>query len=257
MPAGRIALWLALASLAAYDQAPLDGAAIEKLLKAGPSATPAVLALHDGAPIRLRLTRDLSFATDKPGDRVDFEIPEDLRIDGILVIARGARATATFTEAQPKTRLGRGGRLGVGLDRVPLLNGDKAAVRAAQEGGGATGGATEAPGAVVRPAAPSLLFTFGRDDAFPEGTTITAYIDGESKLDPARFLIDIAFTSTPEGAVVSMYGTSIGRTPFTTKLASGTYSAVFSTEGYPDLTRNVAVGPGQSNGVHAVFEPKR
>lgn len=56
--------------------------------------------------------------------------------------------------------------------------------------------------------------------------------------------------------MVSMYGTSIGRTPFTTKLASGTYKAVFSADGYLDLNQSISVGPGQSSTVHAVFDLK-
>lgn len=261
MPARRIAISLALASCAAYGQALLDDATIERLVKAGvgeqavvamvsqqpgkyalssddilalkkagvsdkilaamimrngvangsaaapagtppaatsQSTTPAVLVLQDATPIRLRLTRSLAFTTVKPGDRADFETLDDLRIDGVLVMARGARATATMTEAEPKTRMGRGGKFGVNLDCVPLMNGDKAAIRAAKDGQrqGQTGGAPVPAGAVVRPAAPSLLFTFGRDEAFPEGTVITAYVDGEIKLDPGRFLIEVAFTSS-------------------------------------------------------------
>jgi len=220
--------------------------------------TPTLLVVQDGTPIRLRLTNGLTFTTVKPGDRADFEILDDLRIDGILVMARGARATATMTMAEPKTRTGRGGKFGVNLDCVPLINGDNAAIRAAKDGQrrGQTDGAPAAAGDVVRPSAPFLLFTFGREEAFPEGTVITAYIDGEIKLDPARFLIDIAFTSKPQGAMVSMYGTSIGRTPFITKLAAGTYKAVFSADGYPDLNQSVSVGPGQSSTVHAVLDLK-
>jgi len=69
-------------------------------------------------------------------------------------------------------------------------------------------------------------------------------------------MVDIAFTSNPQGALISMYGTFIGRTPFTAKLATGTYTAVFSAAGYPDLTRSVSVGPGHLNTVHAVFQLK-
>lgn len=225
------------------------------------SAAPTVLALHDATPIRLRLTRGLTFNNVKPLDRVDFEILDDLRIDGLLVIARGARASATITQAEPKTRMGRGGKLGVSLDSIPLSNGRQVAIRAAKEGKGgghtdATGGAAEGEAAVVRPAAPSLLFAYGKDETFPEDTGITAYVDGEIKLDPAGFLVDIAFSSNPPGATVTMYGAPVGRTPFTTRLAPGTYKAVFSADGYYDLTQNISVGPGYPNTVRAMFELK-
>jgi hypothetical protein len=241
MPARRIAVFLFLVSFAASGQAPVgDGTA---------------LALHDATPIRLRLTRDLSFTNVKPGDPVYFEVQDDLRIDGLLVMAHGSRATGTITEAEPKTRMGRGGKLGVSLDSIPLLNGGKAAIRAAKQGGaGGHGDAkVKATEVVATPAPEPLLFAYGKDEAFPEGTSITVYIDGENKIAAGGFLVDMTFSSNPSGALVSMYGTPIGHTPFTTRLAPGTYKAVFSTDGYRDLTRSVPVGPGYSNAVDAAF----
>jgi len=221
------------------------------------STAPTALALHDGTPIRLRLTRDLTFTNIKPGDTAQFEVLDDLRIDGLLVMARG-RVTASITEAEPKTRMGRGGKLGVSLSSLPLLNGGQVAIRAAKESerSDRAGGAPDAVADIVKPAPPSPLFTYGRDESFPEGTMIAVYIDGETRLDPARFLLDIAFTSNPPGALVTMYGAPVGRTPFTTRLAPGAYKAVFSAEGYSDLTQSIRVGPGYSNTVYAAFELK-
>jgi len=66
----------------------------------------------------------------------------------------------------------------------------------------------------------------------------------------------MAFTSNPPGALVSIFGTAVGRTPFITKLAPGTYKAKFSVDGYYDLAQSTSVGPGYSNLVHAAFELK-
>jgi len=225
----------------------------------GSARTPTTpLALHDATPIRLRLTRDLTFNNVKPGEMVDFEILDDLRIDGLLVMAHGARATATITMAEPKTRMGRGGKLGVSLETVPLVNGAKVPIRAAKEirrdEPAATGG--DAQAALIKPAAPHLLFTYGRDELFQEGTGTVVYIDGEIRLDPTRFLVDMQFTSNPPGALVYLYGAPIGRTPFTTRLAPGSYKAVFSAEGYYDLNKTIPVGPGYENVAHAAFELK-
>jgi hypothetical protein len=236
---------------------------------AADSSAPVPLALRDGTPIRLSLARDLTFTNIKPGEMADFEILDDLRIGGLLVMTHGVRATATIVQAEPKTRAVRGGKLGVSLAALPLLNGDKVAIRAAQVVPGAahvdaTGGAADLPsrnsggtGAnIVRPATPSWLFEYGNGEAFPEGTGITVYIDGDIQLDPARFLVDLSFTSNPPGALVAMYGAPIGRTPFTTRLAPGTYKAVFSADGYRDLRETVSVGPGYSNTVHVAFQAK-
>jgi hypothetical protein len=245
----HIAASLILTSCAFHSEAPLRAA--------NQPAVPAALALHDATPIRLRLTRDLTFANAKAGELVDFEILDDLRIDGVLVMARGARSTATLTQAEPKTRMGRGGKLGVSLDSLPLLDGGKVSIRVGKQRQPAQSTDSAAPAAaMLKPADPSLLFVFGKDETFPEDSTIVTYVDGEVQLDPARFLVDISFTSNPPGAMVSMYGSPVGRTPFTTRLAPGTYQAVFAAGGFHDMTENISVGPGYSNAVHAAFASK-
>src|ERR1700736_4652830 len=45
--------------------------------------------IEDGTPIKLRLTRNLSSGTDKKGDTVDFEVLEDLSVQGVIVVPRG------------------------------------------------------------------------------------------------------------------------------------------------------------------------
>jgi hypothetical protein len=152
-----------------------------------PPAT-AELVVHDATPVRLRLSRNLSSADAKTGDTVDFEVLEDVKIDDALLIARGATAIATITDAEPKKRMARGGKLDVNIDYVRTVNGEKLALRAVKEskGGGHTGamtGGMVATAIVFFPAAPFFLFMHGKDVTIPKGTEITAYTDGEIKLD--------------------------------------------------------------------------
>jgi hypothetical protein len=252
MPVRLLAPSLILASCAAFGQVPPAAA--------NPSTIPVALTLHDGTPIRLRLARDVTFTNVRPGEMADFEIIDDLRICGVLVMAHGVRASATISEVEPKTRMGKGGKLGVNLDSLPLLNGRKVTIRATKDApiGAHAGPSGDGPALaqnMARPAAPTLLFSYGRDELFTSGTLIAVYIDGEIELDPAGFLADIAFTSNPPGALVTMYGAPVGRTPFTTRLAPGTYKAVFSAEGHPNLTQSIAVGPGFPNAVRVSFDP--
>jgi len=149
------------------------------------------LVLHDGTPVRLRLSRNLSSADAKTGDTVDFEVLEDVTVDGTLVVGRDATAIGTITLAQAKRRMARGGKLDVEIDYVRLVNGDKVTLRAVKEtsGGGHTGamtGAMVATAIVVWPAAPFFLFMHGKDTTMPKGTEITAYVNGEIKLDRAK-----------------------------------------------------------------------
>lgn len=163
--------------------------------------------LHDATPVRLRLSRNLSSADATLGETVDFEVLDDLKIGDALVIARGGTAIATVTKAESKKRMARGGKLDVNVDYVRLVNGDKVALRAVKEGsgGGHTGamvGGMVATSIVFFPAAPFFLFMHGKDVTIPKGTEITAYTNGEIKLDPAKFgtAEASASRSTPQAA---------------------------------------------------------
>ncbi|MGH9763784.1 MAG: hypothetical protein ACREDR_30030 [Blastocatellia bacterium] len=131
--------------------------------------------LEDGTPIKLRISRNLSSADAQVGETVDFEVLEDTKVGDVIVVPRGGIAWGTVTEAQPKRRLGRAGKLNVNIDSVRLTDGEKAALRAVKEvkGGGHTGamtGAMVATSIVFFPAAPLFLFMHGKDITIPKGT---------------------------------------------------------------------------------------
>ena len=100
--------------------------------------------LEDGTPVKLRLNRNVSSADAQVGDGVDFKVLEEVAINGVVVIPKGGLALGTVTEAQPKRRMARGGKLDMNVDSVRLLDGEKAALRAVKEakGGGHTGAMT-------------------------------------------------------------------------------------------------------------------
>src|SRR5438270_691713 len=97
--------------------------------------------LHEGTPVRLKLNRTISSATEHTGDKVDFEVLDDVKAGSVVVVPHGSTALATVTEAVPKGRMGKGGKLNVNVDFVRLPNGDKLPLRGVQEnqGGGHTG----------------------------------------------------------------------------------------------------------------------
>jgi hypothetical protein len=150
--------------------------------------------LHDGTPLRLRLARNLSSADAKTGETIDFEVLDDVQVDDVLLVKRGAVANGTVTDSEPKKRMARGGKLDITIDYVRLVNGDKVALRGSKDtkGGGHTGamtGAIVATALVVWPAAPFFLFMHGKDTVIPKDTEITAYVNGEIKLDRAKFAL--------------------------------------------------------------------
>src|ERR1700734_1769801 len=157
-----------------------------------PVKQPLAFGLEDGTPVKLKLNRTISSADAHVNDTVDFEVLEQVTVHDEIVIPRGAIALGTVTEAEPKRRMARGGKLNVNIDSVRLASGEKIPLRAVKDvkGGGHTGamtGAMVATAIVFFPAAPLFLFMKGKDVTIPKGTDITAYINGDISLDPAKF----------------------------------------------------------------------
>jgi PEGA domain len=148
--------------------------------------------LQDGTAVTLRLGRSLSSADAHSGDRVDFEVAEEVSVNRIVVIPKDSPASGTVVTAHKKRRMGRAGKLDVSIESVQLADGEKATLRAVKEsqGGSHTGimaGGMVATSLVVWPAAPVFLLMHGKDVTIPKGTEVTAYISGDVKLDLAKF----------------------------------------------------------------------
>jgi len=240
---------------------------------------PLAFGLEDGTPIKMRIARTVSSADAKVDEKVDFEILEETKIGEIVVIPRGGIAWGTVTEAQPKRRMGRAGKLNVNIDAVRLVTGEKVALRAIKEvkGGGNTGkmtGAIVATSIVFFPAAPLFLFMHGKDITIPKGTEITAYINGDAPLDPARFAPKVASTepspeagipaaaepstivikSTPDGADITVDGKFIGSTPSTLKLAIGEHTVTIEKSGFKTWARTMTVSSAGNVSIDATLE---
>ena len=153
---------------------------------------PLAFGLEDGTPVKLRINRTISSADAHVNDTVDFEVLEEVKFHDVIIVPRGAMAWGTVTDAQPKRRMGRGGKLDVNIDDVRIASGEKVPLRAVKDakGGGHVGamtGAIVATAIVFFPAAPLFLFMHGKDISIPKGTEITAYINGDVPLEAARF----------------------------------------------------------------------
>ncbi len=226
--------------------------------------------LEDGTPVKVRLTRNLSSGSDKKGDQVDFEVLEDIKVADVIVIPRGSVALATITEAEPKRRMGREGKLNVNIDSVRLKDGEKAALRASKEtkGGGHVGamtGAIVATSIVFFPAAPLFLFMHGKDINIPKGTEITAYVEGNVPLDKSRFdgqggtagaiagpaasptTTLVAISSNPSGADIEIDGNFIGTTPSSNTVPAGDHQIKITKKGFKTWERKLKTSPGVAN----------
>jgi hypothetical protein len=137
---------------------------------------PREITLARQTPVHLKLSQTLSSATAKVGDEVNFEVTQDVVVGGLTVIAKGATATGSVTEAETKKRMGKTGKLNVDVNSVVLANKQKITVRSF----GAEPAAEEKSGH-------KLPFVKGKDVTLAKDTEITAYVDADLRLKAAGF----------------------------------------------------------------------
>ena len=149
-----------------------------KHAEVAPSApvSPSEFTLRNGTPIHLKLGKTISSATAHVGDVVDLRVMEEVIVDGLSVIPQGSTAIGLVTEAEPKKRMGHGGKLAFGVNFVHLKDDEKAAVRSFQE----TTGSNSSAGAI-------LPLATGKEVVFTQGTEFTAYVDGDMQLKKEDF----------------------------------------------------------------------
>lgn len=279
----RLILSVLLSALLALNlsaQSPQSGQPTPKSNDKQTSAVPVAslkqpleFGLEDGTPIKLRLTRNLSSADATTGERVDFEVLEDIKVKDVIVVPRGGIALATVTEAQAKRRMARGGKLDVNIDDVRLADGEKAPLRAVKEakGGGHTGamtGAMVGTAIVFFPAAPLFLFMHGKDITIPKGTEITAYVNGDIPLDRAKFQTAVAnkpatatqdvlamveIRSTPDGADITIDDKFMGDAPASIKLPAGDHKIKIEKSGFKPWEKTLTVSSGGALLVNATL----
>lgn len=233
----------------------------------GVNAAASKLVLEDGTPVRLKFGRKVSSAEVLAGETIDFQVLEEVRVNGLVVIPKDSLAWATVTMAQPKRRMARGGNLNLRIDTVRLASGERAPLRMVREmkGGSHTGAMTAgivATGVVFFPAAPFFLFMHGKDVEIPKGTEVTAYINGEFPLDPAKFSdrptnsqpppnaraessqIPLKVVSTPPDADIELDGKPVGTTPADLLVAPGEHAVRITKSGFSVWEQKVsASGP--------------
>lgn len=218
--------------------------------------------LLDGTPVKLRLAQTISSADAKVNQEIPFEVVDDVKVDDVVVLPKGATAIGTVTEADHKKSMGRGGKLNLSITYARLADNEKAALRATKDskGGGHVGamtGAMVATAVVFFPAAPLFLFIHGKDITIPQGTEVTAFVQGDMHLDMAKFGVvtapvvlaasaqpSVSIDSTPPGADIEIDGAFVGNTPSTVNVAVGSHDIAVKKKGFAYWTKTLNVTGG-------------
>lgn len=113
----------------------------------------------------------------------------------------------------------------------------------------------------------------GKDISIPKGTEVTAYVNGDMKLDIAKFQPNpppqmvassdantastsakIRLESDPTGADIELDGSFVGNTPSDAQVNEGDHTVTVKKAGFKDWERKMKVSGGSSIHLNAELE---
>src|SRR5713226_2048330 len=167
---------------AVHSAAPAADAAATDLTKPLCNATGACL-LRESTEVPLKFASELNSKTAHEGDPVEFLLDSDLKVADSTVVAKGAHAVATVTNAKKAGMMGKPGELSVQIQYLSV-GGNHVRIRGTKgkEGESKTG-ATIALTVLLGPIG---LIKHGKNVQIPAGTPLTAYVDQDIWLAPIK-----------------------------------------------------------------------
>jgi hypothetical protein len=139
--------------------------------------------LAEGLDVKLQMAETLSSATATEGQRFNLVLDEDIRVGGVVVVPRGAKAVGTVVSAHKRGFMGKAGEMNVQINY--LLVGEQRVPLRASSGreGDSKVGATVALTVLFGPLG---LLKRGKNVEINPGTIINAFVDQTTVLDPPQ-----------------------------------------------------------------------
>lgn len=143
------------------------------------------ITIPDGTPLEVEATYTVSSAEVEEGSAVSFTVVHPVMINGVTVIARGARATARVTKAKKGGSWGRAGTLAWMMQDVIAVDSTKVPLEFSKSTRGDSKGGTVTTGIIVTgvlfwPAAPFWGFKKGKDAKVPAGRRFDVTVHGST-----------------------------------------------------------------------------
>jgi len=273
----------------AASQVPVDGAKTSSQEPSRPVTTPSQkLLIKDGRPIKLKLKYGVYSQYAKIGDEVDYLVDEELVMNGKIIVPEGAIVKGKVVSAEHKRRMGRGGKIDISADSIKLFNGQSVPLRAFQHGRGGgqgldmSGEMLAAASLTLGVGVPFVLFKHGKDIEIRQGSSFTAFVDGDTSLEDIAFqtknsplvpapvspapkriegslqndhAVAVSISSSPAGAEIEFDGNFVGNTPETLKVLPGDHLVVLHKHGFKTWERKLRVA-GEIVNVTADLEPE-
>ena len=143
------------------------------------------LTIPDATPLEVECTYTVSSGELQEGSAVSFTVVHPVVVNGVTVIAKGARATARVTKAKKGGSWGRAGQLAWTMQDVAAVDGTRVPLEFLTSRKGDSKGGTVATGVIVTgllfwPAAPFWGFKKGKDAKVPAGQRFEVTVHGNA-----------------------------------------------------------------------------
>jgi hypothetical protein len=249
------------------------------------------LLVKDGTPIKLKLKRGVYSQYAQIGDEVDYLVDEEVLVNGKIIVPEGAIVKGKVVSAEHKRMMGRGGKIDISADSIKLFNSQSIPLRAFQKarGGGQgldmSGEMLAAASLTLGVGTPFVLLKHGKDIEIRQGSSFTAYVNGDTLLEDIAFqakgspavnappaqvsvapkssesfpksdkMVAISISSSPAGAEIEFDGNFVGNTPETLKVLPGDHLVVVRKHGFKSWERKLRVA-GEIVNLTADLEPE-
>jgi hypothetical protein len=143
--------------------------------------TEIVRVIPDGSEFTVVTVDEISSKTATEGDPLTFKVAEDVKIDGLTVIAKGSLVKGIVAQAKKAGMMGRGGSLGIRVESTTTVDNQKLKLRSTKgkEGDDKTGATV----ALVVLFGPLGFLKKGKNAVIKPGTEIKVYTDEEKKVE--------------------------------------------------------------------------
>ena len=145
-----------------------------------PAKTENLKVVPDGMEFTVVTVDEISSKTAAEGDPLTFKVAEDVKVDGLTVIAKGSLVKGTVAQAKKAGMMGRGGTLGIRIESGTTIDNQKLKLRSTKgkEGDDKTGTTV----ALVVLFGPLGFLKKGKQAVIKPGTEIKVFTDEEKKV---------------------------------------------------------------------------
>lgn len=136
--------------------------------------------IPDGTEFTVVTIEEITSKTAAEGDPINFKVAEDVKIDGVVVIAKDTLVKGSVAQAKKAGMMGRGGSLGIRVESSTTVDNQKIKLRSTKgkEGDDKTGTTV----ALVVLFGPLGFLKKGKNAVIKPGTQIKVYTDEEKKV---------------------------------------------------------------------------